>query len=103
MIEKSYTDEEIAAIPRGVPLYSTPFSVPIHSEAVAYGERAAGTVTIRWRYELIEGAWDRKGVLMFYSTVIEGAASYVDAILSLGKVFDRINENRQGNRGDGNE
>ena len=57
----------------------------------------------RWRYELIEGAWDRKGVLMFYSTVIEGAASYVDAILSLGKVFDRINENRQGNRGDGNE
>ena len=77
--------------------------IPIHSEAVAYGERAAGTVTIRWRYELIEGAWDRKGVLMFYSTVIEGAASYVDAILSLGKVFDRINENRQGNRGDGNE
>ena len=40
---------------------------------------------------------------MFYSTVIEGAASYVDAILSLGKVFARINENRQGNRGDGNE
>ena len=27
LIEKSYTDEEIAAIPRGVPLYSTPFSV----------------------------------------------------------------------------